>query len=47
MFTAEAEMKYIKFNLQFQIGMEEKVDIDKELLMDVLVNIISNSIKFT
>jgi signal transduction histidine kinase len=33
--------------MHFKIAKEEKLDIDKEKLMDVLVNILTNSIKFS
>ncbi len=47
MFEEEAKLKGILFTFDLQIKQEEKIAVDKEKLMDCLVNLISNSIKFT
>jgi signal transduction histidine kinase len=45
MFELEAELKSIKFS--FDSSIEHVIEIDANKLLSCLVNLISNSIKFT
>lgn len=46
-FEEEAKLKKILFKITNKISSDEKLDVDREKIMDCLVNILSNSLKFT